>query len=686
MVHTSMSKACDTLTADSKDAAARELLRPVTWPVWLAWVLVCGLIPALRFAAESAISVEIPHHAQHRVLIENGLNAIILLAIVAPIVQGFVLKRVVTCFSFAIWFFCVLLSVILWSWVMRHPHGQAWPLVEAGLQAGRRLHADARSLRQAGTWDVMRMFGLPWGPLLLWTIAMSALTSLAPAWALGTVSGRRGAMLLFFSASIVGSCASAIVEQFYQIALGQIPHSLAQCGMPWSQRFHALSVVTGLGSVWGATAAIFVVLMTRRLGRADAGLFAPHHAGGFALVLIAPLAIALLAPFVGYLAGPSGLAAGIPDLRRAISFTPSQDHSQGEKVLVYAHDMAVPVTRIPTAAMAPDGRSTIVRTTDHMLVQVDLATGRSMRQLAGPLAASEGYAIAWSPDGRYLALRSHGAEAPIPNAQQRRSRVRLYALSDFTLAGEFTDRESACPDVFAPGPLLFTADSNSLWLACGQYARPTPENAIAIRLDVPTMEARDIRRYGEAAKNGGVAGLQRFGDSVWAWQFGSGGEPFRVSNLTDAREIVTMPMPTELIGRLTAQTGTAHVDEKTIRLIFCGRRPGAPADTDPASWICRTLSFDTQTGALTGSIDKPDHRMEIPSSGIPLSGHGLLIESFWRQDDKAGQLVVRDSATGRERQRITSVAQRPLQMSSDSAWLMTIGVYGGGLRLYRVHP
>ena len=68
-----------------------------------------------------------------------------------------------------------------------------------------------------------------------------------------------------------------------------------------------------------------------------------------------------------------------------------------------------------------------------------------------------------------------------------------------------------------------------------------------------------------------------------------------------------------------------------------------------------------------------------------LSGHGLRIESFWRQDNKTGQLVVRDSATGRERQRIVSIAQRPLQMSADGVWLMTVAVHGGGMRLYRIH-
>jgi hypothetical protein len=115
--------------------------------------------------------------------------------------------------------------------------------------------------------------------------------------------------------------------------------------------------------------------------------------------------------------------------------------------------------------------------------------------------------------------------------------------------------------------------------------------------------------------------------------------------------------------------------------------PEAPAGADLASWICRALTFDTQTGGLIGSVDKGDDRIPNPPVSAPNgtpSGHGLRIEAFWRDDSKTGELVVRDGATGRERQRIVSVAQRPLQISGDGRWLMTLAVNGGGLRLYRI--
>jgi hypothetical protein len=341
--------------------------------------------------------------------------------------------------------------------------------------------------------------------------------------------------------------------------------------------------------------------------------------------------------------------------------------------------------------ITPDGRSAIVRTVDHTLVQVDLATGLALRQLAGAFAPLERYAIVWSPDGRYLALRSNGAEVPIPSTHytQHQSRVRLYALPDLTLAGEFSNSAGGCFYNFPREPMLFSNDSKSLWLVCDHQYAPKPDDPMAIRLDVPTMQALDFRHHGEGAESGETRGLERIGDSVWAWQFPYGGKPFRIRDLTHDREIVTVSMPIELIGELTAQSDQSQVDEQAIRLKFCGVPPGAPSDTDPASWICRTLSFETRTGALIGSADEGDRRSPDPATNLPrsvLTGHGLRVEAFWREDSKTGEIIERDSATGRERQRIVSIAQRPLQMSADGVWLMTVAIDGGALRLYRIRP
>ena len=669
-----------------------ERLRPVTWPVWLAWVLVAALWSVFSTIAATAVEKQISPDAQPRALIMYGLVALAGLAILAPpIMQGLVLKRVVPKLSVGFWFFCILLSGIAWL-VLTQSRGLGPALIEAGFQTRSQLQAAALPQRLAGTLNAAHVLTLPWGPFLLWTIATSALTALVPAWALGRASGRQRATLLFLAAAVAGACASAIVEQVYDMTIAHRQFgNWALNGQSWTQRFQVLAARSGVGAVWGAVTALVVVLMTRRLGAAAApntSRFAIHRPAGLVLVLMAPLLIALLAPFAGYLAGPRGLVAGAPELRKAASLAPAQDRSQGETVLAYSHDVAIPLARIPAPAILPDGQSAIVRAADHTLMQVDLATGRGMRQLAAALAPLDRHAIAWSPDGRTLALRSNGAELPIPNTHTTRhqSRVRLYALPDLTPAGGFSNSEGACFDVFAREPMLFSPDSKSLWLVCGQTTAPKPDDPMAIRLDVPAMRLLELRRYGEGAESGEIRGLERIGASVWAWQFPHDGPPFRLRDLTRARDIVTVPIPAGLIGKLTAQTGQTQLDEQSIRLTFCGAPPGAQAGAGPESWICRMLTFDTRTGTLIGSVDKDDHRIPNPPASLPkqtLSGHGLRIESFWRNDSKAGEIVVRDSATGRERQRIVSIAQRPLQMSRD--WLMTLPLNGSGLRLYRIH-
>jgi len=664
------------------EPAASKRLRPVTWPIWLAWVLVSALVPVFSTILATACSKQISRSAPHPELIWNGLLAVIAFAILTPpIMQGLVLKRVMPKLNMGFWCLGILLSgfALLVLTLGR-------PLIEAHVRSESQLQSAAA----AGT----GILDLPWGSFLLWTIATSALTSLVPAWMLGRASGLRRATLLFVAASSVGACASAVAELLYQMTVYDLPVSnWALNGMSWTVRSQVLAVRSGVGAIWGATTAIFVALLTRRLGDANAPkarLFAPHRIGGLALLLVAPLLIAFATPFLGYLAGPRGVVAGAPQLRRAMSLAPSQDSSRGETVLAYSHDVAIAVAPRNAVEMVPDGQSAIVRTVDHALVQLDLATGHGVRQLAGALAPLERHAIVWSPDGRYLALRSDGAEVPVPNTHYARhqSRVRLYTLPDLTLTGEFSNREGDCFDSFAREPMLFSDDSKSLWLVCDQYTTLKFDAPMAIRLDVPAMQMRDVRRYGDAAESGAIRGLERIGDSVWAWQFPYGGKPFRIRDLTHAREVVTVPMPMELIGELTAQSGQSQVDEKTIRLTFCGVPPSAPAGAGPASSICRTLTFETRTGVLIGSIDRSDYRFPDPTLGQPnatLSGHDLRIESFWREDSKTGELVVRDSTSGRERQRIVSIAQRPLQISADGVWLMTVAVYGGGLRVYRIH-
>ena len=545
--------------------------------------------------------------------------------------------------------------------------------------------------RLAGTLNAAQILGLPWGPFLLWTIATGALTSLVPAWALGVARAAASDIAVPRSSHrrcmCLGYRRAALPHDYRSSAIWH----WALNGRSWTQRFQVLAVRSGVGAVWGATTAIVVVLMTRRFGSRESaegpGLRNPSP-GGLALVLIAPLLIAVLAPFAGYLAGPRGLVAGAPELRKAVSLAPSQDRSQGETVLAYSHDVAIPVARMPAPVISPDGQSAIVRAVDHTLMQVDLATGRGMRQLAGALAPLDRHAIAWSPDGRYSRASQQwrgGAdpEHPLYAASEPHAALRA---AGFDIGRRVLKQRGRLLRCFRPrADAVFQRQQEPV-----AGVRPNQRTEARRSDGHPARRACDAgarcRRYGEGAESGEIRGLERIGDSVWAWQFAPDGMPFRIRDLTHARDIVTVPIPAELIGKLTAQTGQSQVDEQTIRLNFCGVPPGAPAGAGPESWICRMLTFDTRTGALIGSVDRDDHRVPNPPASLPkamLFGHGLRIESFWRATARPANS---SSATAPPAASVNGLSRsRNGRCKCHAmAWLMTLPVNGSGLRLYRI--
>jgi hypothetical protein len=314
--------------AQDQTTAPSERLRPVTWSIWFAWVFVAALDPILSTICATAMGKQISRSAEHPALIASWMLAIIAFALLArPIMQGFVLKRVMPKLSVSLWFFCILLSGLLWLVLTASWHFYSPDLIEAGLRTQSPLERAALAFRVAGALDAAQSRRLPWEAFPLWTIATSGLISLVPAWLLGTASGLRRSILLFCAAAIGGACASAIVECIYYMTADHFPVlDWALNGMDWTARSRVLAVRGCIGAVWGATTAIVAVLMTRRLSDAEApvaSIFATHRVGGLAMVLIAPLLIAVMTPIAGHLAGPHGVAAGVLELHKALSPAPA---------------------------------------------------------------------------------------------------------------------------------------------------------------------------------------------------------------------------------------------------------------------------------------------------------------------------------------------------------------------------
>jgi hypothetical protein len=216
---------------------------------------------------------------------------------------------------------------------------------------------------------------------------------------------------------------------------------------------------------------------------------------------------------------------------------------------------------------------------------------------------------------------------------------------------------------------------------------PNPDAVMAVKLAMPSLAVLEVRRFGDSAASGTIEGLTRIGASVWAWQFYDG--QFRLRDLTQDRELLRLTdlkAPT-LCGKLTHQQWT-KVDEKRVSLSFCG----SASDVDDAAvaasvhGICRTLSFETRAGALIERIDQGDRPVPRPwPDWVTLDdAAGLHIESREPAASKTGEIIVQDLATRQQRQRIVSLAQRPIALSPDGRWLIMCARDQPTLRIYRV--
>jgi hypothetical protein len=107
----------------------------------------------------------------------------------------------------------------------------------------------------------------------------------------------------------------------------------------------------------------------------------------------------------------------------------------------------------------------------------------------GPVISegSQPIGVAWSPDGKHLAL---GA-APIGGPMA----IRLYTTDTFEVKGSLaTAREAEPQDEcgFATSTqMAFTPNSQHLWVSCGGSSGAHSSRAVAIKLRVPKLEIED---------------------------------------------------------------------------------------------------------------------------------------------------------------------------------------------------
>ena len=142
------------------------------------------------------------------------------------------------------------------------------------------------------------------------------------------------------------------------------------------------------------------------------------------------------------------------------------------------------------------------------------------------------------------------------------------------------------------------------------------------------------------------------------WDSGKS-EEMRVRDLTHDRDVSflrELNQPRFADG-FTSQ-GLSELTENRISLRYYGTPAGA------GQGIMRWLIFDTQSGALTEKRDEPDPPVGTMRAVLEAPNH-LRIETTWRRDSKTGDIDVIDSVSGKHRQHISTLAQRPVGISPD---------------------
>lgn len=126
----------------------------------------------------------------------------------------------------------------------------------------------------------------------------------------------------------------------------------------------------------------------------------------------------VIAPIVASLAEPFAwkkLERQWWRVERSFTIAPAGDRSVGETILVYAGEAAVDVKKSPNwlyafVSFSPDGESFLTIGADRRFTRIETATGRRLADLGEPMPLLTRWDVAWSPNGRYVAIRMEGAE------------------------------------------------------------------------------------------------------------------------------------------------------------------------------------------------------------------------------------------------------------------------------------
>ena len=669
----------------------------MTWKLWWQWIAVGAVVPVLLAITTMALNKPILDSDPWAAPIWFATLIIIIATLALSVaLPWIVLRKLAPRLSLFKWILC-LIGMSIAFFMLYHP--------DTGFSFLIQLKRDFNSTRYQVAFDRpvqwFEVLMLPWHKLLFPTAVRAGLMWLPVAMIVGLTTSRMFRVWGFLLAIILGFCAAAVSIELYEISHAYSFLSYGELnGSPWSKRINAMVLYASSGAIGATVSGLVFAYM----------FFAEKHvlAWRFNISIIKSVSIAVCCVFTVavwfageffvYLNGINGLRIGAPSLVKRFTTAPTVDRSEYEPILTLSHQAAAMTHHWPSESFArvgfaPDGRTFLMFAKDRQLARIDIQTGEVVGLIAEPFHHYDRQTYLWTNDGKYFVLKNNGKEVAIPNTRFTRyqTRLRVYALPDYTLLADTATSGDWC---FNTTSEVAEDPGGGLWIKCSQFVKPRASDLMAIKYELPGLRIVERRRYEESAGSGEMETFRQVDDDVWVVQRKIGQKlEIRLSSLNNRFQPLVFQgfENNEMAGGLTYQG--VSFEQNRLKIRFCGSASevsNPPDELTEASWgasFCRTVIYDVATGKYLGRSDSPETRIPLRSGSSQVSQveYGdIAIEGRWTMNSKAGYLFVRNRKNGEIRQRIETVAQRPIAISPNGKWLISHAFDARKLRIYAI--
>ncbi|HEY2137947.1 MAG TPA: hypothetical protein VGH49_18825, partial [Xanthobacteraceae bacterium] len=387
--------------------------------------------------------------------------------------------------------------------------------------------------------------------------------------------------------------------------------------------------------------------------------------------------------------GPLGYRTGFPEVRKLFSAVPETDRSDGASILNFSHRIALPKS-VRYVTPSPDGRTVLLLTKEAAIEnQSILRLDTDTRVIAPAPLTSGGSArsIAFSPDGGHVAVNLEGRLRG--EKDYHFGRIRLLATDGFR---ELADYWAAEQDCAFSREMTFSDDGRALWVLC-EWSSARPQDLLAVKLALPDLEIVERRPRPAGAGARAFASMSTIAATAsgvvaagYVWD--GVAEFLSVTDVTTSR---TLLAPRNMWEAVPGGPGVGFCglyvsrDATLVTLAHCA--PALQLKYDPSLARGQFRTFDIGSGDLVANFAQQSPGRDPTQWSLAFDrAHGRLVGIGTTLASKIGTLAVWDQKTGRELQRIETVAYRSGVFSLDGRWLLLLGRDDEAIYFYRAEP